>query len=171
LTCKEVHELLDYNAETGDLVWRRSKGSARGGFTAGFHCLNDPYIIIGIKNRNYLAHRLAWLHFWGQWPKGPLDHEDGDPSNNSIFNLVESSKSHNARNMKLRSDNVSGVVGVCWDKSKDKWRVKINVDGRTRYDSHFIVFDEAVVKRKKLERQYDFNPNHGRIKVRGKWNP
>ena len=51
-----------------------------------------------------------------------------------------------------RSDNKSGILGVCWDKSRNKWAAKIKVGGRHinlgRYDDKHAA-REAYLKAKK----------------------
>jgi hypothetical protein len=59
-----------------------------------------------------MAHRLAWLHFYGQWPENQIDHRDLDKANNRIENLRPASPSNNSANKKVMKNNVLGVKGV-----------------------------------------------------------
>lgn len=52
---------------------------------------------------NILAHRLAWLIYYGEWPEDQIDHIDGCRSNNSILNLREADNGVNGRNKKVNS--------------------------------------------------------------------
>jgi len=47
----------------------------------------------------FVAHRLAWLLFYGDWPEGDIDHLDGDGLNNKIENMRDCKETtHNLRN-------------------------------------------------------------------------
>lgn len=94
LTADEVRGLLDYDPETGLFRWRKpGKGriSCHRRFTG--YVNKKGYVIIGIKYRPYLAHRLAWLWMTGDWPRGQLDHKDRNRSNNKWHNLREATSS------------------------------------------------------------------------------
>lgn len=68
---------------------------------------------IGVKYNIYRAHRLAWLYVHGEWPKGDVDHIDGNPLNNAIANLRDVSRSVNMQNQRrARADSKTGLLGV-----------------------------------------------------------
>lgn len=52
---------------------------------------------------------------------------------------------------KMTSANKSGVVGVNWDKSKNKWQATIRYQGRKIYLGHYEKFDDAVKARQRGE--------------------
>lgn len=72
------------------------------------------------------------------------DHINGNGLDNQRSNLRPATKSQQAANSKLRRNNTSGYRGVCWDKSRGKWVVHIDVRRRRlnlgRYDDK----DEAA---------------------------
>jgi hypothetical protein len=45
-------------------------------------------VTVFIDGELHLAHRLAWLYVYGEFPKRHVIHKDGDKTNNSINNLV-----------------------------------------------------------------------------------
>lgn len=55
---------------------------------------------------------------------------------------------------KISSNNTSGVSGVSWNKSSQKWNARISIDGKPINLGYFIDFDDAVNARKNAERQY-----------------
>jgi hypothetical protein len=173
LTAEYVRECLEYNPETGLLKWKtrpvehfksendcKRWNSKYAGKVAG--AINGSrYINIDINNQTYKAHRLAWLIFYGKWPKDQIDHNDGERSNNKIDNLRDVPNSINGKNKKIPINNNTGHVGV--KKTKyDTWRAYIKVDG-ILYDlgSHKNI-EDAIKARKEAEKKHDFHPNHGR---------
>lgn len=69
--------------------------------------------VIIINQNRYKAHRLAWLYVYGSWPPFEIDHINGLPDDNRIFNLrlIEARWQQRA-NQKIRKDNRSGFKGV-----------------------------------------------------------
>lgn len=132
ITQAKLKDVVDYDPETGVFTWKvrlssRVKVGQRAGSAHG-----GGYIEIGIFNRNYLAHRLAWLYVYGELPR-KVDHEDGDKTNNRIRNLRKCSSTQNMANRKVSSSSKSGLKGVSWSKSNRKWVAFIQVGGKTTY--------------------------------------
>ena len=121
-----LREILDYDKETGIFVWkvmlahRRKPGTVAGNLT-------HDYIEIGINNRSYRAHHLAWLYVTGQWPKSYIDHIDGNRANNAFANLREVSGQKNSQNRHWVSVNKtsSQYLGVTWNKQRGCWMAQI----------------------------------------------
>ena len=53
--------------------------------------------------------------------------------------------------------NKSGVTGVCWDKSHNRWKAQITLRKQTINLGRFDKFDDAVKARKEAEEKY-FRP-------------
>lgn len=85
-----------------------------------------------------------------------VDHKNGKSSRNDNRkdNLRECTTSQNAMNVGLRSNNTSGVTGVYWIKSRNKWRASICLNGKNKYLGHFSDFNDAVTIRKQAEKKY-----------------
>jgi hypothetical protein len=113
---------------------------------------------IGIDGVRYKAHRLAWLHFYGDWPSKVLDHIDGDPSNNAISNLRECSMSQNIANAKRRVDNTSGFKGVYFSNyhkhRRKPWRARLTVKGKKIVTCGYPTAEEAHERYKELAREH-----------------
>lgn len=58
---------------------------------------------------------------------------------------------------KVRSDNTSGIKGVCYDKRKGKWRAYINVKGKRINIGSFDTLEDAAEARRQGETDY-FDP-------------
>jgi hypothetical protein len=131
-TANRVRELLDYNPETGEFIWKTNRrGKRQKGMSAG--CRHPHgYIRISIDYRLYNAQRLAWLLVTGNWPKKFIDHIDGNPSNNKFENLREATYLQNGANRKISSANKSGYKGVSFVKATQKWGAWIKVAGKSK---------------------------------------
>jgi hypothetical protein len=85
---------VHYNAENGHFTAvnksaRRNKGEILGNKDSNGH------IQITINKKLYLAHRCAWLWFYGEWPEHDIDHINGDRSDNRLINLRKATRSQN----------------------------------------------------------------------------
>jgi hypothetical protein len=73
-----------------------------------------------------------------------IDHINGNGLDNRKCNLRPATKALNNRNMKKRSDNKSGVKGVCWHSAAKKWAACISVDRKSRYLGLFAKIEDAA---------------------------
>ncbi len=126
-----LKETLHYDEITGIFTWIVSSAHRIAiGDIAGF-VDNRGYIIIGILNKKYFAHRLAWLYVNGSWPEKLLDHKNGIKSDNRIDNLRDVSQAMNIQNLrKPPKHNKSGYIGASWDKQRGLWQARIDVNGK-----------------------------------------
>lgn len=125
LTVERLRELLDYDPATGVFRWKvRRYRLDMIGCVAGY-ARKDGYWTIRIEGRLYYGHRLAWAHFYGEWPPDDLDHEDNVPGHDWIANLRPATRTQNLGNQRRRRDNTSGFKGVFFDKNLGKWRVAV----------------------------------------------
>ena len=165
LSHKQLKELLHYESETGLFFWKVSRTSSiKVGDIAGSYVSNG-YILINIGRTRYRAHRLAWFYVYGEWPNNQLDHKNQDKSDNRLLNLRECDHSLNSKNMPMRSDNKSGVTGVCWHKQNEKWSTEIKVNSKKIFLGCFNDIKDAVKIRKQAEILFGFHKNHGRSKA------
>lgn len=141
LTQELLYTLFDYRE--GNLFWKKTLSNvATAGSKAGT-VEKDRYIRISIEKKDYYAHRIIYMMFYGYMPK-IVDHIDGNKQNNNISNLRAISKAGNALNSKVRKDNTSGVKGVTWNKAAKKWQVQLHVG--TKYKYFGVYFDLMVAK-------------------------
>ncbi len=167
-----LRQLLDYNPASGALVWRDRPSKRPNGMTSG-HISSIGGKVAGSKNKSghivvslngikYLAHRIAWSMSYGVKDFPEIDHINGDPCDNRIANLRCVAHAENQRNLKRRSDNKSGFVGVNLHKETGSWRAYINFDGKRRHIGLFRTKEEAALARMIEQEKLGFHPNHGR---------
>jgi hypothetical protein len=175
-----LRNLLKCDAATGSLVWReRADEMFNPGNTTQAHrakiwnhkhagkpafTYKTPkgYRYGKVNGRCKMAHRVVWAMHHGYWPKGQIDHINGNPSDNRIENLRSVSAGENTRNAKLYKTNKSGVPGVYWRKRSSNWVAQINRDGSSVCLGYFGSIDEAVIARKAAEKALGYHKNHGR---------
>lgn len=158
LTRERMKELLTYDPNTGEI--RRIKtisGNAVKGMLAGSIKPNG-YVQIQVDGKCYLGHRLAWLHEFGEFPVGILDHINGNRQDNRIGNLRQVTASQNCHNELLRTNNTSGVKGVTWDKRRKSWAAKFWHERKCINVGNFKSLEEAkeAVMRKRKEAHGEF---------------
>lgn len=96
-----LRENMHYDADTGIFSWAKP-GYGR---TVGKHIgagknSAKNYLALKINGAIFYAHRVAWFYIHGEWPKGQIDHIDGDKFNNAIANLRVATSAQNAARRK-----------------------------------------------------------------------
>lgn len=146
LDLDRLQEVLDYDPESGVLSWRiRLSPRCRLRRSAGYIGVHG-YRAIGIDGIRYLAHHLAWFHFYGVPPKQVLDHKNRRKADNRIANLREATSSQNAMNRKRSAANTTGFKGVArFNKryNRAKYRSSIRVDGKRLFLGLFHTPEDA----------------------------
>ena len=163
LTYEQAHYHFAYSPLTGALVWKVPKGSrALAGAPAGALDARG-YMGVTINKRPYKNHRIIWLMVTGHWPPVEIDHINGIRHDNRLVNLRAVNRTENTRNAAQRKDNSSGVTGVSWDKSRQKWFACIKVNRKTKPLGRFTDKNDAIKARQRAEKYYGFHANHGRV--------
>lgn len=146
LTPREASQWFRYEPETGRLYWNKSPkySTIKPGDEAG-SSHNKGYRSVCVGGRREMAHRVAFLLYYGEWPREEIDHINGIRSDNRLENLREATKSENLRNMRRKITNKSGFKGVYKVEYKGnvKWRAAIRVSGKTVSLGRFNTPEEA----------------------------
>lgn len=82
------------------------------------------------------------------------DHHNRNKLDNREQNLVLCTIQENNRNSSIRQDNKSGIIGVNWDKSRNKWWTQIAIDSKTIPLGRFTNKDDAIKTRLEAEAKY-----------------
>jgi hypothetical protein len=139
ITAEHVRSLLKYDADSGVFTWRvRPCYSMRAGDIAGSPDPINRYVRIKIGGELYLAHRLAWLYVYGEWPQNEIDHKDRNRENNRLSNLRTATPQENRCNKKIYANNLTGAKGVYWHKQHGKYAAAIQANGNRK---HLGLFD------------------------------
>lgn len=169
LTVERAREVLNYNPKTGELTWKKrlsniiKVGTVAGCVHARSRVTGLTYRAITLDRAQYQAHRLAWFIYYGRWPTHEVGHKSGDGLDNRITNLREVSDQDVNKNKPISSSSSSGVIGVCWKASKQKWNAYITDNHKYFHLGYFDNPGDAILARKRAEKQYGFHPNHGRL--------
>lgn len=88
-----------------------------------------------------------------------VDHKKHNKRNEAKYdnrksNLRIVTLSQNGQNRSLQSNNTSGVAGVTWSKSHNKWMSQIGINGKTLYLGVYSNKDDAIKARKDAELKY-----------------
>ena len=182
VSSRVLNRILAYDPSTGLLTWRHrpnwmfkrhhytgeretfariwnSKLAGKPAFTS----INaDGYNQGQIFRTLHRAHRVIYCLVEGEWPKGHIDHINGDRSDNRWENLRLVSRIENQRNSKRYKSNTSGVMGVCWYKREKRWVARIGTGKKPKVLGYFTEFEDAVAARKAAEIEYGYHKNHGR---------
>jgi hypothetical protein len=158
LTAEYLRSILHYDPITGLFTWKvRLSWRGMPGKTAG-RMNGKNRIKIGINNKEYMAHRLAWLYMKSEWPEYEIDHIDEDQSNNIWKNLRHATPSQNHRNRGPQKNNKTGYKGVCFATRPQKFLASIKHRGKTYGLGLFSTAEEAYDARCKAAK-----------KMHGKW--
>lgn len=145
------------SAETRCLQWNNCYASKRAGWVN-----NMGYSCVVFGGKTYLAHRVIWRMIYGEWPDFHLDHVNGNKTDNRLSNLRASSPKHNAKNMKIRADNTSGVGNISWHKQRKKWCVRMrNEVGVYKHYGLFEDIEEAIKVRNAIASSNGYSERHG----------
>jgi hypothetical protein len=174
-----LNALLSYDPATGKLFWRErppsmfasnrtsaeDKAMAWNRQWAGKEALRSlsvgGYLKGGLCKQHVMAHRVIWKMVFGE-DANQIDHINGDRTDNRLVNLRSVSVAENNRNRRLPVTNKSGVMGVCWATSVNKWMAYVR--GENRKIIHLGFFeDKAQAARARAEacRSLGYHPNHG----------
>ena len=147
LTQKIVKEVFNYDKETGNLIWKvRKAARLRVGDIAG--SIHHGYIQVELGGYKFGVHQLVFLWHHGYLPENEIDHSDRNKLNNRIDNLVDSTHKCNTRNRSLPSNNSSGIIGVFWDNTNNKYCAQIADDKKhRRHLGHFLELIDAACAR------------------------
>lgn len=164
-----LHECFTYYPSIGALVWNTrpvshfasvaaaNRWNARWAETEAFTTVDsDGYLTGCLNGKGYKAHRIIYKMLYDLEPE-QIDHDDHNRQNNRPNNLNAATNQSNLRNQSKRVTNTSGVTGVCFENTKQRWRVQLG----NKFLGYFDTFEAAVQARKAAQNQSGYHINHG----------
>jgi hypothetical protein len=95
--------------------------------------------------KSYPAHRVIYFLHTGVWPKGVVDHINGNPHDNRPENLRDITQSENTKSYgPAHKDSTSNFRGVHWFKRDSKWQSQIFCKGKKYHLGYFDSEREAA---------------------------
>jgi hypothetical protein len=139
LTADELRRIAHYDPQTGQFEWFENVRFRKN--AAGNKPRSKPvsYFQVTIRGQRYLAHRLAWLYEYGEFPKGHIDHINGDRHDNRLANLREATHQENLYNRGANKNNSTGYKGVSVNRL-GRYLATITANGKYHY---LGLFDDA----------------------------
>lgn len=148
LSYDSVASLLRYDEATGAFTWKERPRSMfdsdricnawnakHAEKPAG--CEKERYTFIRIGRRTYLAHRLAWLLHYREWPEDEIDHINANKRDNRISNLRAADSSQNKHNIAKGRKNSTGFKGVWFSKWAGRYVAHICFRNKRKHLGYF----------------------------------
>jgi hypothetical protein len=115
---------------------------------------NRGYYIVDLHNgirKSFRLHRLVGLHFLENPDnKQYVDHINNIRTDNRLENLRFATLNENSHNAKIRKDNTTGIKGIYFKKSINKYCVQIRINSKQKHIGYFYSLEEATIARKKI---------------------
>lgn len=141
ITKERLQEMFVYS--DGNLYWKKPRKKVVVGSKAGA-LSGRGYMDVKIDQKIYKLHRLIFMWHHGYMPEF-VDHVDCERLNNKIENLREATASQNKWNQPVPKNNTSGIKGVCFDKTKNKWKGYVGYQGKDKHIGNFDSIDDAKI--------------------------
>ena len=112
----------------------------------------DGYVYRGENRQKLFLHReiLNGIDLEGK----VIDHINGNPRDNRRCNLRVCNQGDNAKNIRVKDNNSSGVTGVSWASREEKWRAYIAHNGKFYSLGYYTNKEDAIKARKEAEVKY-----------------
>ncbi len=175
ITKNYLQECFIYDKNKGILIWKsrplhhfknksgmdwfnRRFANKQAGFIHIGHRSNTKYKAVKINGITFKLHQAVWIYHNDTYKNNfNIDHIDNNGLNNKIENLRLVTQSINLKNRPLQKTNKTGINGVNWHKSANKWQVRIKDNNGNRLDlGRYDNFNEAVKIRKDAEKLYGY---------------
>lgn len=130
--------------------------------STGYHyvhlCMNKT------KYKRKIHKLVAEMFLENPLNKRCVDHINNIKTDNRAINLRYATHSENGMNKSKTSKNTSGIVGVVFDKSRNKWVSRININGKEKHLGRFENIEDAAKARTEAEEIYfgEFSYNNSK---------
>lgn len=165
LTQERVQSLFSYAPEYGNLIWKERQitdfvdsrvGNSWNSRYVGTIAGGDTGESVFIDSIKYPLKRLIWLYHKGFYPKQYIKHLNHITTDTRIENLVEANRYELGKVKRRNKANTSGFIGVYYSFRSDKWKAKININGKKVHLGSFSSIFDAAAARKQVEIKHGF---------------
>lgn len=163
---KILREKFDYD-NSGILIWRDAlkrkgfKKTMEAGKPAFTTMEKKGYFLGRLCGEHIKAHRAIWAWHNGEWPEDQIDHINGDPRDNRIENLRQTTNSDNCKNRNVSLANTSGWTGVTFNKRQGLWAAKFSKNYQDFFVGYFSCPTSAHFAIYKARESAGFDLAHG----------
>ena len=95
-------------------------------------------------------------------PNQSIDHINGNKLDNARNNLRVVTHHENNRNRAMRSDNTSGITGISWNESKQRWVIRRTIGNKRVSTSRKTLEDAKQVLENLKLRDNSYTDRHGK---------
>lgn len=107
-----------------------------------WYLVGENYVGRGCSQKRIYLHKIIYS-FIDPLYDGIVDHANGNKLINTKDNLRPATKQQNIWNSNMSRRNTSGVKGVSWAKSHQKWLAQIRINGQLIHLGLFETLEEA----------------------------
>lgn len=162
ITLYTLKEHVNYDKETGIFTWikpfYKNQTQLVGKQIGSLDSLG--YLEASINKNRIRLHRLAWFYIHGYLPKY-IDHINHVKTDNRLVNLRAVTNQDNSKNASISKANSSGITGVYYSKTKNKWIANVCINGNTKYIGSYQTKEVAGKARAEYNLIHNFHTNHG----------
>lgn len=160
LTQERLKELLEYNPDTGEFIWLKSRLSSRIGEISGT-LRPDGYRVMRLDSIQYRANRLAFLYMNGYHPEHVIDHINGIKGDNRWANLRHVTQGVNNKNTSKQANNSSGHTGIHITKGLGRFKARAKLNNKDVYLGTYDDIEDAIAARVAFNKDNGFTERHG----------
>jgi len=116
------------------------------------------YLVVMCKGRLYMVHRVIYYLSNNIWPKGVVDHKNGNGLDNNPYNLRDLTQGENTRSYgPAHNDSTSKYRGVHWFRRDSRWQAQIHCKGKKYHLGYFDCQKEAAMAWNYMAVELGFN--------------
>lgn len=174
-----IRELLDYNPETGVLIWRKRESrwfnsdhrmkwwnTRFAGKRAGSlrrRKTGYTFRALMIFNRIIAEHQVVWMWMTDTPLPEEIDHINQDATDNRWLNLRASDRLRNKHNRSLPINSSTGVMGVCFIPTRKArpWKAHCFYRGERNHLGYHHTKEEAARAVAQFREGKGFSKQHG----------
>ena len=97
----------------------------------------------GCSRKDLRMHNLLLKHGIGK----EVDHINHNGLDNRLSNLRQATHSQQSINQRIRRNHPTGFKGISLQMPRCRWRVKIQIGGKSKHMGNFICLRKAIEKR------------------------